>query len=1043
MRIYILIFFLFIFYNLFGQDKYPNGFPLSYRYTTEDIAESQNWAVAEADNGVVYFGNNKGVVEFNGKEWNLILLSNNTISRSLFKSSSGRIYVGGNHTFGYLTKNALGSTIYVSLSDSVDSLYNYGDVWKITEYENSILFFNGAGIFKYYNGKLSFFKIEMYQPYIFFLNNNIYVVGVKGIFLFKNNKLKNIGYKYEASNLVEAVNISKNKVAGFFENSANIIKALNDSTLIFEKIESLDYKQIFDSKIFNSCISKNKQISLSTFNGVYVLDSTFKIIYHFDDSNILYNNNILNSKFDSYGNLWVCSNVYINYVKLSSNISVFGKNKNIDDSNIFITEFKNHLYLGSMSSLKRLNNKTGVFENIKNSDINNFGSYIYKENNDSILFLTTYDRLLMVKDDKVKEIARLNEILLDLVVIPNTKILYIGSLSGAIKVKLDNDYNVIGSERIKGVSSLSRRVVVDKKNNDIWHSTYFNGIYKIKYDSGKFLVQHFDTLNGLPTNNRNVVYYSKLLDRIIVKANDAIYTPYEKSGKMYFKVDTNLWGHIFDEKYEISTITEGENYMILDTKQGVFKVYFKNGKAVLDKNVFNEIPHSKSEGQHLVDTYGDIWFLGSRNVIKFSKKRKTYNYHQLKTLINFISVNTDSVLYNGGGIQTFGGNDFNIDYKNNSLTIKFSLPYYAGENKYKYKLEGYDKSWSNYSSYNKVTYTNLREGEYIFKVIGQSSDFKTGKVAIFKFRVLPPWYRTIWAYISAILIFVVFLIAVVRLFIFRQKKYSKKLERIVAQRTFELNEKNKTITDSINYAKQIQKAVMPDYSEVKKYFKDIFIFNKAKSVLSGDFYWFYQNDNYIYIALGDCTGHGVPGALMSMIGNTILNQIVSKNSNESILPSEILENLNTELIKILKSQDDSFADGMDISVVRISKKVNVVDIALANADVILIKSGSVVNIKSDIYSIGGFFAKPDDYQFTNYTYKYNDGDFICLFSDGYIDQFGGDNNQKYGIKRLEKLLKEIHYYSADKQKDLIVKEFEQWKNREQQIDDILVIGIKL
>jgi serine phosphatase RsbU (regulator of sigma subunit) len=263
---------------------------------------------------------------------------------------------------------------------------------------------------------------------------------------------------------------------------------------------------------------------------------------------------------------------------------------------------------------------------------------------------------------------------------------------------------------------------------------------------------------------------------------------------------------------------------------------------------------------------------------------------------------------------------------------------------------------------------------------------------------------------------------------------------LINQRTAELQEKNKTITDSIKYAKQIQQAVIPSESYLKKYFDEIFVFYKARDIVSGDFYWFYQTNNYKYIVVGDCTGHGVPGAIMSMVGNTILTQTVSQIKEP--LPSELLDALSKEIARIFKNKENS-ADGMDVSVIRISKNENKAILSLANTQAIYISENKLQNLEGDIYSIGGYFAKPDGVDFQNIEIITKPGDKFYLFTDGYTDQFGGDQNQKFGIKRFEKLLIDINSKPAQKQKHIIVKEFFNWKNKDQQIDDILVIGIKL
>jgi len=265
-----------------------------------------------------------------------------------------------------------------------------------------------------------------------------------------------------------------------------------------------------------------------------------------------------------------------------------------------------------------------------------------------------------------------------------------------------------------------------------------------------------------------------------------------------------------------------------------------------------------------------------------------------------------------------------------------------------------------------------------------------------------------------------------------------------------LKRKNKFIEDSIDYAQKIQESILPSNTKLDKYFDEYFIFYRPRDVVSGDFYWFAEADkdewgkpcSKLILACVDCTGHGVPGAFMSMIGNTLLNEIVLRQGIQD--PKSILKMLNEEIISAFEKEDGQFSDdGMDISIITIDPEMQEIVVASAMQRVYLVLDGEITVVEGDIFSIGEMFAvikKPD---FTNHTFTYNDGDAVYLFSDGFQDQFGGTNNEKFREKRLRQLVKDIQHLPMKQQNDKFCERFESWKEGYNQIDDVLVMGVRL
>ncbi|UZR95389.1 PAS domain S-box protein [Chondrinema litorale] len=258
----------------------------------------------------------------------------------------------------------------------------------------------------------------------------------------------------------------------------------------------------------------------------------------------------------------------------------------------------------------------------------------------------------------------------------------------------------------------------------------------------------------------------------------------------------------------------------------------------------------------------------------------------------------------------------------------------------------------------------------------------------------------------------------------------------------EVRTNNKKITESINYAKRIQTAILPNDTVINKVFPDSFIFYKPRDVVSGDFPWFIQKNDDIYIAAVDCTGHGVPGALISLIGYFILNDVI--NSEEEIETGKVLDYLNQGVTKTLR-QDDPDAttrDGMDIALLRVNYKENFFEYSGANRPLYMNHDGELVQIKGDKFPIGGGKYKTRT-NFSTHRMNINHKESLYFFSDGFPDQFGGSDNKKFGNQRIRSIIQTNQGQSMEQMSQHFGNAFEDWKGDRKQTDDVLMIGIKL
>lgn len=267
----------------------------------------------------------------------------------------------------------------------------------------------------------------------------------------------------------------------------------------------------------------------------------------------------------------------------------------------------------------------------------------------------------------------------------------------------------------------------------------------------------------------------------------------------------------------------------------------------------------------------------------------------------------------------------------------------------------------------------------------------------------------------------------------------ERIEKLKAQVEY----RHKEIIDSVHYAKKIQRAILPSHESIRSLLPDSFVFFKPKNIVSGDFYWAHRIDQHqVLFAAVDCTGHGVPGAFMSIMGYHLLEQVIIEHKLTE--PALILEELTKSVVRSLKQTNEleSVKDGMDIALCKIDYQNYTLEYAGAHNSLYLIRNGILTETKADRRSVG-ISAGNKARQFSGHTIKIEKGDCFYIFSDGYADQKGGPDNVKFFYQPFRELLVKIHQLKMDDQKQMLDKVITEWKGDNGQIDDMLVIGIKV
>ena len=253
-----------------------------------------------------------------------------------------------------------------------------------------------------------------------------------------------------------------------------------------------------------------------------------------------------------------------------------------------------------------------------------------------------------------------------------------------------------------------------------------------------------------------------------------------------------------------------------------------------------------------------------------------------------------------------------------------------------------------------------------------------------------------------------------------------------------ISQQNQEILDSLHYAKNIQSAIMPHAESIDRIFKDGFVLYMPKDIVSGDFYFLEEYNDRIYLAVADCTGHGVAGAFMSMVGTALLKQIILQNKFTD--PAKILNELNEGIVEALRQKQTSSHGGMDIAMCVIDKNEMTLQFAGANRPLHIVRNANSDLIKPDKLPIGGFNAD-ENRTFKSQKVVLETGDRIYLYSDGYADQFGGMEGKKIMTKKFRELIQEIYQYPMKNQHDTLLNYFNTWKGKFEQVDDVLVIGV--
>ena len=610
-------------------------------------------------------------------------------------------------------------------------------------------------------------------------------------------------------------------------------------------------------------------------------------------------------------------------------------------------------------------------------------------------------------------------------------------------------------------------------NNDLWIATE-GGLIKKNMITTK--TEIFNTRNGL---KHNTIYDIKLLkDGSIVLASHSNYLTFIKNG-----VVSHLLVADIDQLMDIVAIEidENNNYWLATMGNGVYKqeadsfVHITSTKGLKSDYCYSIVSDNKNgiwvghrgglsriskeslkvevfdakkginddfnKDAVYVDKEKNVWFGTNKRTIKINPKKFSQN-----TIPPVVSIKNIFIADEKIPIQQ----TITLPYNKYKLKIEFiGISFKQPEGvKYQHFLEGYDIDWSESSSENTATYPRIEDGTYTFYVKACNNDgFCSEKTLAFTIGVAAPFWKKWWFIICTLLS----LIGIIYLIIKRREKVQKEIQKTleteldkrtaeVFHKNKELEAKNNNITDSINYALRIQKSILPSKNLMKAHFPESFIFYQPRDIVSGDFYWYEKVGNKFIVVCADCTGHGVPGAFMSMITSTLFKEIAYQY--EITDPADFLYKLD-ELLKntLHKSDKSSVQDGLDLSICIFDLETNFISFSGAYRPIFIYKNNTLEQIKTSHFSIGG-----DDFiekEFITYGKQLQKGDIVYLFTDGFPDQFGGEEGKKLYLKGFMSLIENSVDLNMDEQHLLLLHFLKDWKGDRKQVDDVLVMGIKI
>ncbi len=1087
MKIYFtLLSILFVISNSIGQIN-KQGVPFITNYTPNKYeAAGQNWDIVQDSRGVMYIGNNDdGVLEYDGVYWRHLSVNNKSIIRSLAVDSNGVVYVGAINTFGQLIIDNSGKLKYKQYINQSDSVkIDFGDVWKTYSTDSSVFFCTEDYLFSYNNSYLKRNKLPEGVVFSFNSENGILLPNFNnGLMKIKDGEAITVkgGNFFKEKGVYTINSIGSKQLIGTYPQGLYFFNSkLGNAKKAYHGMFVNSF--VKDNQLYSSCNYKSQLLLGTIFNGALLIDTNGVALNHYNKSVGLQDETIINLYNSNNQNIWLALNDGISKIEQNSAITKFDEKQGIKGAVLDICSFNDKLFIATSHGVfykDDLKKGTPNFTKIEGIKAQTWSLLPYNYKGEEQLLVGSINGLFSItKSLKVeyidKQIAasgkesgtiyiqKLHSNILD------SSEVIVAVYNGAFSIKYDgfkwNRYNnyLTNSYDIKHINNGT--------DGSLWFSSQMNGC--INLNSNNMQQNKFTTANGLPSNSGISI---NIIDKKVVAGT--------QNGLYEFCADKNIFKK-YSKLVDINSVVhffnydnEGNIWLSLNKgKERWVNRYLKqsDGTYIKDDYSLKRLPNEQIEAI-FHDKNGITWLGSASGLYCFDSKKEVDYTKPFNTLIREVLTKNDSILFYGSYYKILSNGNVipsinqptglvpELKYYFNDLTFEYAAPYFIEEQEteYSYQLFGYSNEWSSWTNETKAVFTNLNKGEYIFKAKAKNIYGIESSIAQYRFVILAPWYQTIVAYILYVIMAVLLIIVIVKIYTRRLEQEKIRLEGIVLERTSEIRKqrddiekKNEVlqkqkeeilkqkeeITSSIQYAQRIQRAIVPSESEAQKLLKDYFLLWKPRDIVSGDFWWLGEKDGYVVATAVDCTGHGVPGAFMSMLGVSFLNEIVNQQS--TTLSNEILNRLREKVKNTLGQTDkgSNNKDGMDMALLVLDLNNMKAQFSGAYNPLYLYRNGELHETKATRNPISVYIKeKPFEQNIINL----QKGDTMYLFSDGFPDQFGGDKDKKYSTKRFKQLLLDIHTKPMSEQKQFLDEEMLKWRGDTEQIDDIIILGIRV
>ena len=1036
------------------HESYKEGyFPFVFYGTDKGLPQEDVLSTFQDTQGYLWFGTYSGVVKYNGRRMKLYDISKgliNNVVNDIAEDKNGKIYFA---TLG-------GLSVFDKTSGEITNYFKGISIDGIYIYKNLIYFFNENGIYQLKNGKQEIYLNETIKNLPKNINslslnprtNHLIIASNSGVYVLNETldvKQINSDYCHYAfydidgglwtsthSGLFYATKIQARKG----QVGKNVSKLINIENTVIRKISQTKDGSLWlvsDFKVYQLLTLKQKPI-----------------IY--DEKIGLKNYRILSFLIDNEGNQWFGFSGGMQKLTNKSLRTLFPENLDSYINSVFEDKL-GRVWFG-------MSNKVSYFK----EELVNFSEKI-KTNDKSFVITETPENNILIANSEGIYVYDLNTLKLLNSKMFDSKLFYLKDIFISSKGEV---FLLTGSSGIVYyMKSFDSQVVTIENNYTSLISQIIEFDGKIIGTNNSGLVVFEDT-KFTKLINTKMQTWSVATDVLInpetKEETEVLWLGTQKGLYRFYQGKLEPFGDEFLSNIVINAIkpAEDKNKLWLGTNQGVFyynKVLNRIEFSVNSKDglLGNEIT---IDGL-LIDGRGLLWVGTYHGMSTFDIKKKKLGKSSPICRIESYTINgeTFSVLPK---VLPYSNN--NIDFEISGLSFKDEFSVY-----YEFYLQGLDENYSKIGKENIASYSNLPPGHYSFKYRTKGKDGIWSYYQKVDFVIQKPIYLEWWFIISVIATFLFLVWIIFKWRIQILKKRNELLEQTVIERTAEISEKNieletqkeeieaqkdfvtsqrdeiaqrkKEVDDSILYAKRIQNAIMPPQSFISKLLPQNFILFKPRDIVSGDYYWVAEKDDKTYYAAADCTGHGVPGAFMSMLGVSFLNDIISASEGE-LKASEVLDQLRLKVIKALHQTGEvhEAKDGMDIALCVVDYKTNTVQFAGAFNPLFIIRGEELIVVPSDRMPIGIYEYEGDRKPFTNNIFQAEKGDLMYVFSDGYADQFGGPRGKKFMLGRFKKVLLKIKDMPMDEQRQYLDDTIEKWrKGVSSQIDDIIVIGVKI